>query len=215
MRELESPRTEKKGGQRKRPRSTDGRATFGGALEEFLLGGTSTAVACIFSNPFDTVKTRFQLQVCVRVSVSVCVRVCDLWCAVGRGRCSIPLLESFGRSFDRVSPLSLDPQGELKGKGTYELHYRNVLHAAWTIARTEGVLALQKGLGPALVYQFVMNGVRLGTYQSLVNYGWTRPKGEALATGGNRSDFARSVLAGALGGGLGGVVASPLYLVRI
>lgn len=40
--------------------------------------------------------------------------------------------------------------------------YRNVLHAAWTIARTEGVLALQKGLGPALVYQFIMNGVRLG-----------------------------------------------------
>lgn len=53
-------------------------------------------------------------------------------------------------------------KGELKGKGTYQLHYRNVFHAAWTIARTDGVLALQKGLGPALVYQFVMNGVRLG-----------------------------------------------------
>lgn len=32
--------------------------------------------------------------------------------------------------------------------------------------------------------------------------------------GSGRSDFARSVLAGALGGGLGGLVASPLYLVR-
>lgn len=49
--------------QRKRPRSQNGRATPGGALEEFLLGGTSTAVACFFSNPFDVVKTRFQLQV--------------------------------------------------------------------------------------------------------------------------------------------------------
>lgn len=60
--------------------------------------------------------------------------------------------------------IHLPPQqkGELKGKGTYQLHYRNVFHAAWTIARTDGVLALQKGLGPALVYQFVMNGVRLG-----------------------------------------------------
>lgn len=59
-------------------------------------------------------------------------------------------------------PLFLHTQGELAKKGTYPVVYRNVLHAAWTIARTEGVLALQKGLGPALVYQFTMNGVRLG-----------------------------------------------------
>lgn len=143
----------------------------GRALEEILLGGASTALACCISNPFDVLKVRMQLQ------------------------------------------------GELQGKGTYRVHYRNVFHAAWTIARTEGLLALQKGLGPAVVYQFVMNGTRLGLYQTLVNTGFTRPKSEVLAKGGSssrssRSDFARSVVAGALGGGLGGLVASPLYLVK-
>jgi solute carrier family 25, member 34/35 len=162
-----SPPPQQQQPQRRRSRGKRARATAGGALEEFLLGGFATAAACLVSNPFDTVKTRMQLQ------------------------------------------------GELKGKGTYELHYRNLVHAAWTIARTEGVLALQKGLGPALVYQFVMNGVRLGTYQTLVNAGFTQPRGEAVAVagGGRSSDFARSVVAGAVGGGLGGVVASPLYLV--
>lgn len=30
-------------------------------------------------------------------------------------------------------------------------HYRNIFHAASTIVKNEGVLSLQKGLGPALV----------------------------------------------------------------
>lgn len=160
------------GGRSAGPARKRARATLGGALEEVMLGGLSTALACLISNPFDTVKTRMQLQ------------------------------------------------GELQAKGAYRLLYRNVVHAAWTIARTEGLWALQKGLGPAIVYQFFMNGVRLGTYQTLVNAGFTRPKaqgGEAAVgegSGRGRSDFARSVAAGALGGALGGIVASPLYLVR-
>jgi hypothetical protein len=155
----------------------------------------------------------------------------------------------------------LQLQGELQAKGTYQRyknddgaksaishdtyptdiparHYRSVLHAAWTIARLEGVGALQKGLGPALVslcaeprlysgaqsqppltsritppprppqvYQFVMNGLRLGTYQSLVNAGLTR-------NANGESEFWRTVVAGAVAGALGGVVASPLYMVK-
>lgn len=51
-----------------------------------------------------------------------------------------------------------------------------------------------------------MNGLRLGTYQTLVNTGLTENKeGESV--------FGKTVLAGALGGCLGGIVASPLYLV--
>ncbi len=164
-------------------------------VQEFLLGGVSTSVACLLSNPFDVLKTRMQLQ------------------------------------------------GELQSKGTYTIHYRNVLHAAWTIVRVEGVLALQKGLGPALVYQFVMNGLRLGTFQTLVNMGFTRGRSSSSSssssshdrrpsstsatissfptptttssTPSSSADFARSALAGAAAGCLGGVVASPLYLVKI
>lgn len=139
------------------------------------------------------------------------------------GGVSTALACCLSNPFD-VLKVRMQLQGELQGKGTYRVHYRNVVHAAWTIARTEGLLALQKGLGPAVVYQFVMNGTRLGLYQTLVNTGFTRPKAEMVAKGaggsissGSRSpssDFARSVLAGALGGGLGGLVASPLYLVK-
>ena len=141
------------------------------------------------------------------------------------GGVSTALACCLSNPFD-VLKVRMQLQGELQGKGTYQVHYRNVFHAAWTIARTEGLLALQKGLGPAVVYQFVMNGTRLGLYQTLVNTGFTRPKAEVVAkgsggssiSGGARSssssDFARSVLAGALGGGLGGLVASPLYLVK-
>ena len=57
-----------------------------------------------------------------------------------------------------------------------------------------------------------MNGVRLGTFQTLVNVGFTKPKGSQpkQQQGQDRSDFGRSVLAGALGGALGGLVASPV-----
>lgn len=40
-------------------------------IQEFLLGGISTACACFFSNPFDVIKTRTQLQVCV--SLFICI----------------------------------------------------------------------------------------------------------------------------------------------
>jgi len=50
----------------------------------------------------------------------------------------------------------------LQALGTYKVHYRNVFHAFYTIARVDGVLSLQKGLVPAVIYQFIMNGLRLG-----------------------------------------------------
>ena len=49
--------------------------------------------------------------------------------------------------------------------GQYSVHYRNAFHAFWTIARNDGLVALQSGLVPALYYQFFMNGMRLGIYQ--------------------------------------------------
>lgn len=55
-------------------------------------------------------------------------------------------------------------QGELKPKGHHAVHYKNVVHATYVIAKSDGVLALQKGLVPALWVQFLMNGIRLGKY---------------------------------------------------
>ncbi|KAG5835603.1 hypothetical protein ANANG_G00245740 [Anguilla anguilla] len=58
----------------------------------------------------------------------------------------------------------LQLQGELRARGSYQRHYRGVLQALWVVGRTDGLRGLQKGLSAGLLYQGVMNGVRLGFY---------------------------------------------------
>lgn len=99
-------------------------------------------------------------------------------------------------------------QGELRLRGSYSRHYRNVFHAFFTIGKVDGLRALQKGLIPGLWYQLFMNGVRLGTYQTLVNFGMTKnSEGEV--------SLPKSVAAGAFSGCVGAVFGSPFYLVSM
>ncbi|XP_061642076.1 solute carrier family 25 member 34 [Phyllopteryx taeniolatus] len=95
----------------------------------------------------------------------------------------------------------LQLQGELRARGTYQRHYRGVLQALWVVGRTDGLRGLQKGLSVGLIYQGVMNGVRLGSYSYC----------EAL---GITSYHGGSVLSGAGAGALGAFIASPAYLVK-
>uniref|UniRef100_A0A8I5ZJN4 Solute carrier family 25, member 35 n=1 Tax=Rattus norvegicus TaxID=10116 RepID=A0A8I5ZJN4_RAT len=96
-------------------------------------------------------------------------------------------------------------QGELQAPGTYQRHYRNVFHAFFTIGKVDGLAALQKGLGPALLYQFLMNGIRLGTYGLAESGGYLRTKE------GTHSPV-RSAAAGALAGVMGAYLGSPIYM---
>lgn len=97
-------------------------------------------------------------------------------------------------------------QGELQARGTYAKHYRNVFHAFYTIARVDGITALQKGLVPGLVFQAVMNGVRLGTYQHIIDSSFVRDsKGKLVAWW--------CIVAGGVSGCLGAFIASPSYMV--
>ncbi|XP_044529435.1 solute carrier family 25 member 35 isoform X2 [Gracilinanus agilis] len=96
-------------------------------------------------------------------------------------------------------------QGELQAPGSYQRHYRNVFHAFFTIGKVDGVAALQKGLAPALVYQFLMNGIRLGIY------GLVEARGLFLDSNGNHSP-GRSALAGGIAGVIGAYVGSPIYM---
>ncbi|EDO39447.1 predicted protein [Nematostella vectensis] len=98
-------------------------------------------------------------------------------------------------------------QGELKSRGTYSVYYRNVFHASYTIAKYEGILAMQKGLFPALIYQVIMNGTRLGSYQIITNFGLTKD-----ADG--KPVFYKCLIAGAMSGGLGATLGSPFYLLK-
>lgn len=94
----------------------------------------------------------------------------------------------------------LQLQGELRARGSYQRHYRGVLQALWVVGRTDGLKGLQKGLSAGLIYQGVMNGVRLGSYSYC----------EAL---GITSYHGGSLLSGAGAGALGAFIASPAYLV--
>lgn len=98
-------------------------------------------------------------------------------------------------------------QGELKARGTYAVHYKNAFHAFYTIGRFDGLRSLQSGLAPALVYQAVMNGCRLGSYQVFTNLKLT-------ANSEGQIEFWRCLLAGAVSGAIGAFLGSPAYMVR-
>ncbi|XP_045680515.1 solute carrier family 25 member 35 isoform X2 [Phyllostomus hastatus] len=96
-------------------------------------------------------------------------------------------------------------QGELRAPGSYQRHYRNVFHAFITIGKVDGLAALQKGLAPALLYQFLMNGIRLGTY------GMAEAGGYLHTAEGTLSPV-RSAAAGAMAGAMGAYLGSPIYM---
>ncbi|XP_047527884.1 solute carrier family 25 member 35-like isoform X2 [Vanessa atalanta] len=126
---------------------------------DFVVGGLAGVGAGFFSNPFDVVKTRMQLQ------------------------------------------------GELRAKGQHAVYYRNIPHAMATIVKHDGISALQKGLVPALWFQLFVNGVRLGIYQQADDYGLLRDED-------NNTIFVNSFLFGSIAGMCGGLVGSPLQLVK-
>nr|CAH7725089.1 unnamed protein product [Callosobruchus chinensis] len=126
---------------------------------DFAVGGAAAMGASIFSNPFDVLKTRMQLQ------------------------------------------------GELRARGHHPVHYRNVVHAAWVIAREEGLSGLQKGLGPAMIMHGIRNSARLGIYQLLHKSGHlTDEEGKTV--------LHRSAIASAVSGAAGAFLGSPLFLVK-
>lgn len=98
-------------------------------------------------------------------------------------------------------------QGELRSRGTYQVYYRNVFHAFYTIGKVDGLSGLQKGLVPGLVYQFVMNGFRLGSYAIIETSGYIHNQNGKVST-------VRTTLAGAVAGVVGAVMGSPAYLVK-
>ncbi|XP_017781807.1 PREDICTED: solute carrier family 25 member 35-like [Nicrophorus vespilloides] len=106
-----------------------------------------------------------------------------------------------------VMKVRMQLQGELNARGKHAVHYRNVFHAGYVIAKHDGILALQAGLVPALWFQLFLNGFRLGSYQTLANRGFmTDEKGKIV--------FYRTVIAGGVCGGVGAIIGSPLYLIK-
>ena len=74
-------------------------------------------------------------------------------------------------------------QGELKESHLVKQKpYNNVYQSMKSIVKAEGITGLQKGLSGQLAFQFVMNSVRLGIYQTVDNKGWTRDESGKIST---------------------------------
>lgn len=105
-----------------------------------------------------------------------------------------------------VIKVRLQLQGELEARNTYRKIYKNTLHAAYLIAKHEGVFALQAGIAPALYFQVVLNGIRLGVYNVAKKYQFvTNDKGD--------TDVLKTVTVTGTAGCTGAILGSPFYMV--
>jgi len=107
-----------------------------------------------------------------------------------------------------VVKVRLQLQGELEARGSYQKIYKNTVHAVYLIAKHEGILALQAGIVPALAFQVVLNGIRLGAYKSAQRY-------ELIVDKQGNTDVLRTTLVSGMAGCVGAVLGSPFYLVIV
>ncbi|XP_055691574.1 solute carrier family 25 member 35-like [Lutzomyia longipalpis] len=121
----------------------------------------------------------------------------------GLAACSAGL---FTNPFDLIKTRQ-QLHGELSVRKSGPNLYKNVWSSARTIIKTEGILALQKGLSAALSFQFVMNSTRLGLFETLSIHGLTRNKDGQLVP-------IRLIFCGGLCGVAGASAAAPFYLVK-
>lgn len=106
-----------------------------------------------------------------------------------------------------VVKVRMQLQGELKKKGKFVVHYKNIFHAFYQILTKEGPLALHKGMAPAVSYGFTMNAVRLGLFDIAEKKGLTKtPEGKV--------DVVKSALLGCFVGATASALASPFSLVN-
>lgn len=99
-------------------------------------------------------------------------------------------------------------QGELLRNSNAKLPYSGFGSAINAIVKADGLRGLQKGFGPALSFQFLMNSTRLGLFQTADDLKWT-------CTG--NSDIRSPILLvfwGGVSGFVGATVGCPLYMVK-
>ncbi|XP_008553094.1 solute carrier family 25 member 35-like [Microplitis demolitor] len=106
-----------------------------------------------------------------------------------------------------VIKVRLQMQGELLRRGTYKVLYKNTFHAAYVIAKHEGITALQSGVRSALVFQFVLNGTKLGVFKSARSHGIT-------VNEDGQTNIPKTIFITGAAGCFGSVLASPFYMIK-
>ncbi|KAF7436466.1 Mitochondrial oxaloacetate carrier protein [Pleurotus ostreatus] len=107
-----------------------------------------------------------------------------------------------------VAKTRLQLQGELAKNGGERVykHAADVFSKTW---KNEGIRGMQRGLGPAYIYQFLLNGSRLGFYEpfrrNINKFFGVSPTDHIPIT---------SVIAGASSGAVGAALGNPLFLIK-
>ncbi|CUA71333.1 Mitochondrial oxaloacetate transport protein [Schizosaccharomyces pombe 972h-] [Rhizoctonia solani] len=107
-----------------------------------------------------------------------------------------------------VAKTRLQLQGELQSRGAPKV-YKNVFDVFIKTWRNEGIRGIQRGLGPAYVYQILLNGSRLGFYEP-----FRRSFNSIIGRQGTEQVFGTSIAAGAASGLVGACLGNPLFLIK-
>lgn len=97
-------------------------------------------------------------------------------------------------------------QGELVRLGKVDRVYSNAFQAFYLIGKQEGVRGLQGGLGPAILYQLMMNGTRLGFYEPIKRF---------YTNDGKNPSTLKNIAAGSTSGVIAAVMGSPFFLIKV
>ncbi|KAJ8725915.1 hypothetical protein PYW08_004098 [Mythimna loreyi] len=107
-----------------------------------------------------------------------------------------------------VVKVRLQLQGELKKSGQHAIFYKNVPHGLYVVAKNEGIVALQSGLGAMLGFQFFLNIFRLGFFRIAERRG-------LLKDSSGKTSLLRGAAVAGVGGALGSIAGTPYYLVKV
>lgn len=107
-----------------------------------------------------------------------------------------------------VAKTRLQLQGELAKGGGIKI-YNNPLDVFRKTWRNEGLRGIQRGLGPAYAYQFLLNGSRLGFYEP-----FRRNLNKFLGRSAEEQITFTSIIAGATSGAVGASIGNPLFLIK-
>ncbi|XP_017866701.1 PREDICTED: solute carrier family 25 member 35-like [Drosophila arizonae] len=98
-------------------------------------------------------------------------------------------------------------QGELAARGSYVEPYKGIVQAFITVAKNDGMMGLQKGLAPALYFQFIINSFRLSIYTNAMENHWMHKKNGEVS-------FSLGLMWGAIGGIVGSYFSSPFFMIK-
>lgn len=169
-------------------------------MAEILVGAIASCSASIITHPIEVAKLRIQLQG-------------ELTPPPKSGEKRRFAGSSFSRwrksAVQQTEPAGTSAAETAASEGAKKVRpiYRNVPQALYTVARFDGPLAIYRGLVPGLGYQLLGNGLRLGIFQIIEDFGFTLDE--------NLEPSIRlSAISGAVAGAIAAFTASPLFLLK-